>query len=136
MIFLYCLGIKLIIVNIYINNLYFLYFFLMIKKDDLEKLANYDFDNYENENIVNDDKTKNEDDDDEDNKYDQLGDEYLIDDDEEKAIEGENMEDYNERIRRSGVIYLSYIPQGLNSQLIREKFETYGVNRIFLVPGK
>jgi len=108
----------------------------MIKKDDLEKLANYDFDNYENENIVNDDKTKNEDDDDEDNKYDQLGDEYLIDDDEEKAIEGENMEDYNERIRRSGVIYLSYIPQGLNSQLIREKFETYGVNRIFLVPGK
>ena len=111
------------------------------EKLDLDKLANYNFDDDNNEdnninksntNTNTNKKTINEE---EPNTYDMLGDDYLISDDEEKAIEGENMEDYNERLKRSGVVYLSYIPQGLNSTVIREKLDSYGVNRIFLVPG-
>jgi len=100
-----------------------------------EKLANYDFDDYD-ENTNNKEMNSNNTNNVEDQTYDILGDDYLIDDDEERAIEGENMEDYNERVRKSGVVYLSYIPSGVNSTIIREKFENYGVNRIFLVPGK
>lgn len=53
--------------------------------------------------------------------------------DEESNIEEDALE-YQERLKRTGVLYISYIPEGLTISIIRKKLEKYGVNRIYLVP--
>ena len=47
-----------------------------------------------------------------------------------------NIDDFNERVRRSGVIYISYIPEGLNVSILRSKLEKYSINRVYLTPDK
>jgi len=42
--------------------------------------------------------------------------------------------EFKEKIKKSGVIYISYIPEGLTISLLRHKLEKYGVNRIFFKP--
>jgi ESF2/ABP1 family protein len=46
----------------------------------------------------------------------------------------ENNKDFKEKIRRTGVIYVSHIPEGMNVNTLREKLEDYGPLRIYLVP--
>lgn len=41
---------------------------------------------------------------------------------------------FNEKIKKTGVIYISYIPEGLSISLLRRKLEKYGVNRVFFKP--
>lgn len=43
-------------------------------------------------------------------------------------------EEYKNKVKKSGVIYISYIPEGLTVSLIRKKLEKYGVRRIYLAP--
>ncbi len=43
-------------------------------------------------------------------------------------------EEYKEKIKKSGVIYISYIPEGLTVSLIRKKLDKYNVKRVFLKP--
>lgn len=62
----------------------------------------------------------------------------------EKEIEGINVndekdlikesEEYKLKVRKSGVIFISYIPEGLTVSLIRKRLENYGVKRIYLKP--
>jgi ESF2/ABP1 family protein len=54
--------------------------------------------------------------------------------DEDKQIAGENLEDFREKVHKSGVVYISYIPEGMTVQFLREKWQPYGVTRIFLAP--
>lgn len=73
----------------------------------------------------------------EQNFDDDYGQEFIISDhEEEKPIEGENLVDFREKIKKSGVCYLSYIPEGLNVGLLRSKMQKYGVSRIYLIPDK
>lgn len=64
----------------------------------------------------------------------------LIDDaisenlDEEKNIEDSTLDNFKEKIRRSGVIYISYIPEGMTVSLLKKQLQKYGVNRIYLIP--
>lgn len=64
----------------------------------------------------------------------------LIDDvisenlDDDKNIENNTLDNFKEKIRRSGVIYISYIPEGMTVSLLRKQLQKYGVNRIYLVP--
>jgi ESF2/ABP1 family protein len=46
----------------------------------------------------------------------------------------EDNRDYKEKIRRTGVIYLSHIPEGMNVNLLKEKLSNYNPKRIYLVP--
>jgi ESF2/ABP1 family protein len=54
--------------------------------------------------------------------------------DEENDIE--NVEDYNEKVRRSGVVYISHIPEGMNVSILRSKLENYGIKRVYLTPAQ
>ena len=49
-------------------------------------------------------------------------------------ISKENIEDYREKVRKSGVVYISYIPEGMTVKFLREKLENYGLTRIYLAP--
>jgi len=49
-------------------------------------------------------------------------------------ISKENIEDYKEKVRKSGVVYISYIPEGMTVKFLREKLENYGLTRIYLAP--
>lgn len=66
----------------------------------------------------------------------------LIDDaisehlDEDKDLEDNTLDNYKEKVRRSGVIYISYIPEGMTVSTLRQSLKKFGVNRIFLVPDK
>lgn len=53
-------------------------------------------------------------------------------DDEKDLIK--DSEDYKARVKKSGVIYISYIPDGLTVAIIRKKLSKYGVRRVFLKP--
>jgi ESF2/ABP1 family protein len=66
---------------------------------------------------------------------DNLIDEQYIFEDEEEVGE-DKLQEFNDKVRRSGVVYLSYIPEGMTVGLLRRKFENYGVSRIYLVPDK
>ncbi len=66
-------------------------------------------------------------------EYDSINDEILLD--ENEMGEGNtNIEEYREKMRRSGVIYLSNIPEGMTVNWLREKLKHYGVTRVFLNP--
>lgn len=54
--------------------------------------------------------------------------------DEEKNLDEETLENYREKVRRSGVIYISYIPEGMTVISLKKKLSNYGVNRVYLVP--
>jgi len=69
-----------------------------------------------------------------DYSYDILGDNYLNAD--ENPIQETDIEAYKEKIRRSGIVYISYIPENMKVLDIKEKFEKYGVTRIYFVPDK
>lgn len=64
----------------------------------------------------------------------------LIDDvisenlEDDKNLDDNTLDNFKEKVKRSGVIYISYIPEGMTVSLLRTKFQKYGVNRIFLVP--
>lgn len=64
----------------------------------------------------------------------------LIDDavsenlDDDKNLEDNTLDNFKEKVRRSGVIYISYIPEGMTVSLLKKQLQKYGVNRIFLVP--
>ena len=45
-----------------------------------------------------------------------------------------NSENYKLKIKKSGVIYISYIPEGLTINGLRKKLEKYGIKRIYLKP--
>ena len=46
----------------------------------------------------------------------------------------EQSEEYKAKIKKSGVIFLSYVPEGLTIKMIRQKFEDYKPRRIYLKP--
>jgi ESF2/ABP1 family protein len=46
----------------------------------------------------------------------------------------EDNKDYKEKVRRTGIIYLSHIPEGMNVNVLREKLSKYSPKRIYLVP--
>lgn len=52
----------------------------------------------------------------------------------DKNLEDNTLDKFKEKIKRSGVIYISYIPEGMTVSKLRKQFEKYGVNRIYLVP--
>lgn len=52
----------------------------------------------------------------------------------DKGLEDNTLDNFKEKVKRSGVIYISYIPEGLTVSLLRKKLQKYGVNRIYLVP--
>ena len=70
----------------------------------------------------------------EDYTYDILGDNYL--NLEENPIKETDIETYKEKVKRSGIIYISYIPDNMKVLDLKEKFEKFSVNRIYLVPEK
>ena len=47
-----------------------------------------------------------------------------------------NIDEIKEKIRRSGLIYLSNIPLGMTINSLRKLLEDYGIERIYLVPLK
>ena len=53
---------------------------------------------------------------------------------ENELVAADNIEEFREKVRKSGVIYISNIPEGMTVSYLRHKFETYGVTRIFLTP--
>ena len=67
--------------------------------------------------------------------YDILGEQYIIDDDDELEVNEENMENFQNKVKASGVVYISFIPEGMNIHFIRKAFEEYGVSRIYLLPS-
>jgi ESF2/ABP1 family protein len=48
----------------------------------------------------------------------------------------EDLKDFQEKVRKSGVCYLSFIPEGMTVGFLKKKLSNYGVNRIYLVPDK
>ena len=66
--------------------------------------------------------------------FDIMGDNYINMD--ENPIQETDIEPYKEKIRRSGIVFISYIPENMKVMDIKNKFEKYGVNRIYLVPDK
>jgi len=64
----------------------------------------------------------------------------LIDDavsqnlEDDKNLEDNTLDNFKKKVRRSGIIYISYIPEGMTVSLIRKQLQKYGVNRIYLVP--
>lgn len=66
----------------------------------------------------------------------------LIDDaisenlDEEKDLEDHTLDNFKEKVRRSGVVYISYIPEGMTVSVLRKALSKYSANRIYLVPDK
>ena len=64
----------------------------------------------------------------------------LIDDaisenlEDDKNLEEETLENYKEKIRASGVLYISYIPEGMTVLTLKKNLSKYGVNRVYLVP--
>jgi len=52
----------------------------------------------------------------------------------DKNLEDNTLDKYKEKIKRSGVIYISYIPEGMTVSILRRNLEKFGVNRIYLVP--
>jgi ESF2/ABP1 family protein len=59
---------------------------------------------------------------------------YILNEDEHSENILENNKDYKEKVRRTGVIYLSHIPDGMNVNTLREKLSSYNPKRIYLVP--
>ena len=53
---------------------------------------------------------------------------------ENELVNAEDIEDFREKVKKSGVVYISNIPEGMTVNYLRQKFETYGVTRIFLAP--
>jgi ESF2/ABP1 family protein len=64
----------------------------------------------------------------------------LIDDaisenlEDDKGLEDNTLDNFKEKVKRSGVIYISYIPEGMTVSFLRKKLQKYGANRVFLVP--
>lgn len=48
----------------------------------------------------------------------------------------QNVEEYKEKIRRTGVIYISYIPIGMTVNNLKKLLKDFGVTRVYLVPLK
>jgi len=75
-----------------------------------------------------------------DNESESIKEYDLIDDaisenlEDDKNLEDNTLDKFKERIKRSGVIYISYIPEGMTVSQLRKYLEKYGVNRIYLVP--
>jgi len=64
-----------------------------------------------------------------------INEEILLDEQgENKLVSAENLEDFREKVKRSGVIYISHIPEGMTVNYLRERFSKYGVTRIYLAP--
>jgi ESF2/ABP1 family protein len=63
-----------------------------------------------------------------------IDEEFNLEDINEEQDLLQNNQDYKEKIRRTGVIYLSYIPEGMTVNLLREKLSNYSPGRIYLVP--
>lgn len=92
-------------------------------KDNENEDFSEDYDEYNNDDLIitnNYEEIENEDE--------------LMEDDEKNLIE--KSLDYKSRIKKSGVMYLTYVPEGLKISLIRKKLDKYGVNRIYLRPVK
>ena len=69
------------------------------------------------------------------NDNDSINDELILDAGGENAIvDSNNLEDFREKVRRSGVVYLSSIPEGMTVSYLRQRLQPYGVMRIFLAP--
>lgn len=47
-----------------------------------------------------------------------------------------NVEEYKEKIRRTGVIYISHIPIGMTVNNLKKLLKDFGVTRVYLVPLK
>mmetsp|Transcript_31623 Transcript_31623/g.32846 ORF Transcript_31623/g.32846 Transcript_31623/m.32846 type:complete len:248 (+) Transcript_31623:11-754(+) len=56
-----------------------------------------------------------------------------LSDQEEEDLEKQS-EEFKAKSRKSGVIFISYIPEGLTISLIRKKLQDYGVQRVYLKP--
>ena len=66
---------------------------------------------------------------------DSLNEEILLDGQGENAlVDAENLEDFREKVKRSGVVYMSNIPDGMTVAYLRQRFQPYGVTRIYLAP--
>jgi ESF2/ABP1 family protein len=64
-----------------------------------------------------------------------LNEEILLDGQGENAlVDAENLEDFREKVKRSGIVYMSNIPEGMTVSYLRQRFEQYGVTRIYLAP--
>lgn len=68
-----------------------------------------------------------------------MDEEYILNteyDPEVNPLDENNIEDYKEKVRRSGVIYISRIPEGMTVANIREHLTDYGVTRIYFIPDR
>jgi len=85
-----------------------------------------------NENLLNEQLDLNEEFNDE---MDSINEELLLDEQgENKLVAADNLEDFREKVKRSGVIYISHIPEGMTVNYLRERFSKYGVTRVYLAP--
>lgn len=87
--------------------------------------------NLNNDNNNEDNDSRDDLEDEEENQLDEI---VFDQDGENIPISKDNIEDYREKVKKSGVIYISYIPEGMTVKLLREKLEPYGVTRIYLAP--
>lgn len=89
----------------------------------------------ENNEEINEDEEDEDDIEDDDDFYNK---DYNLEDDmNNKNKESElikESEEYKEKINKSGVLYISYIPEGLTVALIRHKLKKYGIQRVYLKP--
>lgn len=70
------------------------------------------------------------------NNYEEIENEdELMENDDDKDLVEKSL-DYKSRIKKSGVMYITYVPEGLKISMIRKKLEKYGVNRVYLRPVK
>jgi ESF2/ABP1 family protein len=104
-----------------------------------ENNLNFENENCHEENLSNQGDEKNsENNQDEQENFDEndsINEEILLDGQgENELVDAENLEDFREKVKKSGVVYISNIPEGMTVNYIRQKFETYGVTRIYLAP--
>ena len=91
------------------------------KKDNLKEMENQK---------IEDKEIKEEKDEASNNEIDLYEDEYDINQNEL------TIEELKEKIRRSGVLYMSYVPIGMKISDLKKLLEDYGVERCYLVPLK
>ena len=99
-----------------------------INEDRFKDISEESLSNDDDKNIdeINDEESVKE--------YDLIDDAISENLDEEKNLEEDTLENYKEKIRRSGVLYISYIPEGMTVITLKKNLSKFGVNRVYLVP--
>merc|ERR1711934_26261 len=92
------------------------------EEEEKEEEENSNNSNSDNNNINDSQSVK---------EYDLIDDAISENLDEEKNLEEETLENYKEKIRRSGVLYISYIPEGMTVITLKKHLSNYGVNRVY-----